>query len=424
MEETVARQSRYRWLPVLVGLGFFALLGLIRLVAGLRVYRAIGKALGIDLWEFPFLDTDTVLSAVRCIRQGVDVYVANPCDPLARVFDYSPAWMVLRVFPMTIGWLWPIGVLVDLGLVAALLMMPGARTKGGAWLIALSVISSAALFAVERGNNDLVLFLLAAGAATLAVRSGAARFVGYALAFVAGLLKYYPMVVMAIAARERPAKLAVVTGISVLALAVFLALCWDDLTRALALIPTGDYFGDMFGSVTVAGGLADRGLLSPALAGALRWIMTVIALGVALVWALRPGLADQLATLDRRERAFLMVGALLIIGCFFSAQNIGYRAIHLILTLPALLVIRRRAAVIALVLLWGEGWRHLLRVIGKALGPDGLAVTTWIGWTVREGLWWWLVTMLLACVFAWLWRSEAATAIRARFGAGSPALPL
>ena len=63
----------------------------------------------------------------------------------------------------------------------------------------------------------------------------------------------------------------------------------------------------------------------------------------------------------------------------------------------------------------------MLRVIGKALGPDALTVTTWIGFIVREALWWWLVTLLLACVVAWLWRSEAATAIRR---AGSPAIPL
>jgi len=402
-------------IPVLVGLGFFGLLAAIRLIAGFSAYRAIGKIWGIDLWEFPFLDTDTVLSAVRCANQGIDIYVANPCDPLARVFDYSPAWMALRIFPMTLGWLWPIGALVGIGFFGALWLMPGARTRGGAWLIALGVVSSASLFAVERANNDLVLFLLAAGAATLALRSGAIRYLGYALALLAGLLKYYPMTLMAIAARERPVKLLAVTAATLVVVALFVVVAQGDLARALHLIPTGGYFGDMFGSITVGGALAERGMIPSEARGVVRWGMTGVAMIVALVWGLRGDLAERLEGLSRAERAFLMVGALLIVGCFFSAQNIGYRAVHLILTLPALLALRdRRMVVFALAILWSEGWRHLLRQIGKALGPQALDITTWASWLLRETFWWWLVTFLLAAIVAWLARSTAARALFGR----------
>ena len=40
----------------------------------------------------------------------------------------------------------------------------------------------------------------------------------------------------------------------------------------------------------------------------------------------------------------LLAGGLLMLSCFFTAQNIGYRAMHLVLTLPALTALVRMRA--------------------------------------------------------------------------------
>ena len=43
-------------------------------------YDAAIRAWGHVPYEWPFLDTEVVLSAVRCDAMGIDTYAINPCD--------------------------------------------------------------------------------------------------------------------------------------------------------------------------------------------------------------------------------------------------------------------------------------------------------------------------------------------------------
>ena len=382
----------------------FLLMAVLHLSGHAGAYEHVIRLWGVAPFRFPFLDTDTVLSAVRCRRLGVDVYVTNPCDALGRVYDYSPLWMGLAIFPMTIAWLPPIGLAIDMAFLFSLLLLPAGRGRAEMSLITLGVLSSGAVFALERGNNDLVLFELAAATATLACRSQGFRLIGYSAALLAGLLKYYPMMLLVVAVRERPLRLLMIALASALVLALFMALCWHDLTRALRLIPTGSYFADMFGSVTFAGGLGTLLGLSPSAVAWLRATMSLAALAIGIRMSLQPRIVASIRALGEEERAFLLVGALLLLGCFFTAQNIGYRVIHIILVLPALTALGwagrhrlfRATAIVAVALLWSEAWRGG-RVMGAAwLSQHTKSQILALTWLTREAMWWWLVTVLIA----------------------------
>ena len=412
------QDERSRFVPFAAGLALFALLATVYQALPFRAYFKIIHLWGVRAFPKPFLDTDTVLSAVRCLRRGVDVFVANPCDPLQRVYDYSPLWLLLAKLPFTEAWTAPSGLIVDAAFLLSLLLLPAARDRRALVTIVLGTLSSAAVFAVERGNNDLVLFVLAAVAASLMLKSPLARALGYACALMAGLLKYYPMALMALALRERPRGFALVLIGAVMAVGLFLATMGHDLIRALKLIPVGSWYGDMFGSSTLPGGLG-------ALFGWPTWVSALLRAGLALA-ALAAGgrlaanrrFAAGVAALSPRERTFLLAGSLLTLGCFFSAQNIGYRTIHLLLVLPSLTALAassggRRwwssAPWLALALLWSMGWRHWL----EQFGPSGSPVLLIFGWLVREPLWWVLIAVLIGCVAAILRQSAMARAVLA-----------
>jgi hypothetical protein len=186
-----------------------------------------------------------------------------------------------------------------------------------------------------------------------------------------------------------------------------------DLIRALHLIPKGGWFGDMFGSTMLSGGLVARFGWSTGAATALRIALTVTAVGGGIALALRPRLRNALEQLTEGERMALLAGGLLIVSCYFTAQNIGYRCMHLILTLPALTALVRLKAgrlmlattVTVLLLLWSQGWRNWIELLipGRP--------TTMTLWFVREGLWWWTVSMLIGFVLALLMRSEMGRAV-------------
>ena len=412
--------------PVVLFLFFAALY-----VSGQRdLYHWLILHWGVQPFAWPFEDTETVMSALRCIRRGVDVYAANPCDPELRPFDYSPLWMTLRVLPVTHGWLNWAGLLVDLCFFASLFLLPVGRTRESTEKLAFAAISTGVFFAVERGNNDLVLFALGACAATLMLKGWGRRCLGFALLFLAGLLKFYPMLTMALALRERPGRFAALALASFAGLALFVALTWHDLSRVLAIIPTGWPFHEMFGSIVVGAGIMELAGLPRHDAIYIQAPMILASLAIAVRLGLQDRMGLALASLTERERSFLLVGALLTISCFFTAQNIGYRVVHMLMVLPALLAMRGFApsrvfnwtpwAVIAT--MWGDLLRFgIISIAAKTpLGADAAILTTWV---VKESLWWFLVTVLLAYVAAFVSRSAVVTWCLERIGTGGQGAP-
>ncbi len=412
--ETGSRRLQ-RLTPFLCGAIFFAFMIGLYCAGEQALYRGIIRIWGVDPFAFPFVDTDTVLSAVRCVQRGVDVYVANPCDVLWRVYDYSPLWLVVALIPNAGTWLNPIGLSIDIAFLFSILLLPVGRRWRDTVLIALGTTSTAAVFAVERANNDLVIFVLAVATSVLVQRSAGLRLLGYAAALLAGLLKYYPMTLMLVATRERPARFLAVTAGSLAIVALFLVVDGHDLIRALRLIPTGPYFSEMFGSIELSGGLSELFGWPNGLRAGLHIAMISLAITAGVIWGGTPDIRDDTKQLSRPERAFLLAGALLLPGLFFTAQNIGYRAIHLLLVLPSMLALRqighhRRAhsytAGSVLALMWAEGWRHLISATAAHIGMDVANFLYIIAWIAREAMWWWTITALVALATSMQLHSE------------------
>ncbi len=416
-----------RAIPALAALALFAGLTALYLSGQRALYDHIIQLWGIRPYAQPFFDTRGLVSAIECLRQGVDAYVTNPCDPENRLYDYPPSWSLLTLLPVTQTWVEPIGIALGLAFVASLLLLPAARDRVGTVMVAAGAVSCTALFTVERANNDIVVFILSALAAALLWRSAALRLLGYCMVQIAGLLKYFPMILMAAAVRELPRRFFIVAALSSAAVVLFALLTWHDLLRALGNIPKGAYIGEMFGAVNLGGGLVELLALPPALVPVLRVIFTGLALLIGLRLGLRADTGAALARLDGRERSFLLVGALLITSCFFAAQSIDYRAVHMLLMLPSLIALRghnapqrlQLAALGTLALLWWDMLRIRIIWIGINAG-DALEPVIRIGgaWLLRELLWWWLMTVLISLIVGLMRGAPMIEWARERFSRG------
>jgi hypothetical protein len=107
------------------------------------------------------------------------------------------------------------------------------------------------------------------------------------------------------------------------------------------------------------------------------------------------------------------------LGCFFAGQSINYRAIFLLMVLPALLALREvpmqgaarvvvgLSAPAIVVIMWGECFRRLAIPVLYELQ---CAV-----WLVREIAWWGVIGILAACVADFLARSAAFKDLRDTF---------
>lgn len=390
------------------------------------VYFGVLRLLGVEPFSFPFVDIDAILAAAECRRQGVDVYLSNPCDVLGRPHVYSPLWLTLT--PGFLGradrpW---VGLGLDLLFILSLAAALRPHAAKELVILGLAALSPTTLYALERANNDLVVFLIVLCAGVLAAAPRPYPLCCYALYLGAGLLKYYPLALLFLVAREQPRDAIATSLVAGLVLICFGAYYHPVLGRALANIPAAFYFTDSFSAENLPFGLAEvlardfcRVAIAVSLLGALAAVAAVRALRTFRL------IGRQQLEWNGREMHCLVIGAVLVTACFFAGQNIAYRGIFFLLVLPGLVELHRSAQepatrrfwrqMIAAVLfvMWQEFLRRSLHTIAAPGQRQGLTSRAelffWLG---RELVWWWLVAGLAAIILAYFRQSPAGSLLR------------
>lgn len=347
----------------------------------------------------PFIDLRAILQGGACWRRGVDVYAPSACLG-GGVFNYSPlllrlAWLPLGPRDALAG-----GLLFCAAYGAALLLLPAPARGWRFVLLAGAAFSPAAYYALEQGNLDAPIF----AATVLALRlPWRLRGLSYALFAAGAAAKFYPAALFSLALRENRRTLAVLTGLGLAVSGLVLALYGPALLAAISIIPSGTPFRASFGRIDLFRGLAWLHRLPPGTAAAWSWGMALAALAVAL--PRRRGWSAALTTLPATEARFLIAGAAIIVFCFMAAQNIEYRAIFLLLTLPGLLRLDKHGWSFRLLpwsvtlLLWEAVPRALLAGLRQPTLPPPALLGFWL---LREVLWWWLTAELLAASLAFV----------------------
>jgi hypothetical protein len=415
--------------PVSALLVFFAL-SLLYLYGDRGSYFALLEYWGIEPFRFPFLDISGSLAAWECARQGIDVIVADPCDVLQRSYSYSPIWMSWSGIPLgvsdtaAVGWFSGLLFLLSLGI------LPRPRRPFELILTVVATLSTAVVFAVERANPDILLFILALATALSAEGGLGMRLIGYAVAVLSGLVKYYPFVTLVMVVEERiPVFLSVSIAV-VMSLAIFGVAYHDEIVRTLPYIPRGTYIEGMFGAKNVPLQLADVAQAAFGESAALGNVLAATFLafliaGIVVIcrrFTVDGQLSAAMTALADRERSLLVLGSALICGCFFAGQNVWYRAIFLLLALPGLFAVARAAparrgrnwavgtSIATVFLMWEECFRFGIERALKAAGASGThtAEIHFLFWIFREAVWWWVVAILSAILVEFLRRSAVA----------------
>jgi hypothetical protein len=107
------------------------------------LYFGALRLLGVEPFAFPFLDTHAVLAAAECARQGIEVYLSNPCDALGRPHAYSPVWLAIVPGALGVratGW---VGASLDLLFLLSLAAVLRPRTAKELLILGLAAVSPA-----------------------------------------------------------------------------------------------------------------------------------------------------------------------------------------------------------------------------------------------------------------------------------------
>ncbi|MBV8131493.1 MAG: hypothetical protein JO282_03130 [Alphaproteobacteria bacterium] len=425
--QTASRLLAYRLAVPIAALCLFAALVLLWCTGAHSLYFNVLRLVGVEPFGFPFLDTHAVLAAAECGRQGVDIYQFNPCDALGRPHVYSPFWLVITPGFLGVQATSCVGLSLDILFILSLPVVLRPRTLGDIFLLGLAALSPMTVYALERANNDVVVYLLIVCASALLVASRPYRLCSYALFLSAGLLKYYPIVLLLLLAREPRRHAILAASIVGLILISFGVYYHFDLDKALANVPSASYFTDAFSAENLPFGFAGalgNGLVRPVIA-----IFLLSALSMVTIARAR----RMLRLLDREnldwerwELQCLAIGSMLVTVCFFAGQNVNYRGVYFLLALPGLIHLYRLAdktsirhlwgQTIAAVLfvMWDEFFRRAIHAMLVPFASDGMRLRVEIFfWVGRELIWWWVIAGLSAIVLSYLRRTSSVRGSRA-----------
>lgn len=286
---------------------------------------------GVQHYDVWFADVFALLASNDAVTQGLNPYGPNPLDIFGRPHVYSHWWLGLRHLGLTradISWLGP--AVVVLFWFAALGGLRPSRGRQGAFFF-LVLVAPPMLLALDRANNDLIIFLLLTPLVPcLRQAKPWARWLAPGLiAFAAGL-KYYPAaaaLTLLAAAPPREQRLRLAVGVGAL-----LLVGWSvapDLAIFGPLAPQPDGWMT-FGATSAFNKLGWTGT-APAL-------LCLGAAAALLAWAWRsPRLASwSPAPAQQGDWLRFVLGASLLAGCFFTSANFAYRWVFA-LWLPPLL---------------------------------------------------------------------------------------
>lgn len=414
-----------RYLPPACLCVFFLLISTLFLLGNTQAYNAILWQLGVDPFSFPFLDTYGVLSTAECHAYGIDVIAENPCDVLGRTLDYSPFWLVTAKLGLHTGLTQFVGLTLDLLFLFWIFFLPALRGWLETTAFTLALFSSMVAFALERANLDLAIFVIAIVATNWALRRAIWRQLGYGLVMLAALVKYYPGVILILAIRERLIVLCALIVATIGVAALFVTYEGTDLLRVLAQIENGSWFNTAFGAQNLPRGLVEliSSLFPASPLGPMmvELALALVAAAFAVTIATFEDLQDGLELLSERSRVFLLVGCALIVGCFFAAQNGAYRGIYFLFVLPAITelwrapvssAVRQRsilAGACVLFLMWSQFLDRAREEVFDLFDAPTAALeySRFAFWLLREVVWWWVVTILLALALCLIYRSQS-----------------
>jgi hypothetical protein len=433
----------YRYAATIGGLLVFLGMSFLYAFGSRDLYKHILTWYGIEPFRFPFLDISAWLAVWECARQGVDVISANPCDVLQRSYSCSPLWIAASVIPLGVSNTPMVGCSLDLLFLLSLSLLPSPRHRGELIVVLAATLSTMVVFALERTNPDVLLFLMALATGILAERCLFLRVLGYLVALLAALLKYYPITILVSMFREARSVFAFLSLLILGCLAVFWAEYHTEIARGLPSISQGPYNSNLFAAknlpsllgevaASAAQGSGRAAIVQRLVAGGLYALLLGSTLSICRGLLGSGELRHALASLAGPERIFLVIGSAVIAGCFFAGQSVEYRGIFFLLVIPGLLAIGRSSSpevrklslgtsIVIIALMWGECVRlALYRAFEHPGIPEIFAdQIKFLFWLFRELGWWWTISVMLTVLVDFLQRSPVTLWLSSRWRRGA-----
>jgi hypothetical protein len=326
--------NHYSLVLLIISITVFTAIIIIYLLSGITLVPWFEK--------LPFADVITITGAVECIRAGMDPYIITSFDPWARPFIYPKLWLTIYDFlNLSRSSTNYIGiVLVYLFTIAASFIFEIKKNKHLIFVLVL-FLSPTVLLLLERGNSDIIIFILVAIAVFYLrkikfLNEPTKLHIAYIIILFVSMLKIYPIFLLPLLFFEKISNrnFIIISIYSTILILGYVGFTYLDLLHIQQTAPNSN--GLVYGK-NVAVQLLVTGKALLILSNSLM----VLVFGVALYF--RNKYKDQLNQLlpinnQVNDNIWLfLAGALIYAGTFFIGNNWDYRLVFLLFTIPYIL---------------------------------------------------------------------------------------
>ncbi|KHD05940.1 hypothetical protein PN36_11500 [Candidatus Thiomargarita nelsonii] len=288
-----------------------------------------------------FADLRNLTSGLECYRQGLDPLINNPCDPWDRPMNYPRIWLGLSSLGLDQSHTFLLGIVQAIIFYACLFMIIIKRLNVGEGLFyGLILCSPAVMFAVERGNNDIIVFVFLSLSFFLMQKR---RILPYFLILMVSILKLFPIVSIIGALREEKTRSIFIVLITCTLFLIYVMSIWKDVILIGATVPRAT---DISYGSRVIFDMLNHLIQRISSFGISETLRTIFSFTAVLFFLVGSYLANKVGFIQKNIQNHLIttqyidsfrIGAIIYIGTFIIGNNFDYRLIFLIFTLPQLL---------------------------------------------------------------------------------------
>lgn len=313
-----------RWITAGIVTAFFLILH----VSATRTNPVtVWARIGVNHVTPSFADMRVITTGCETYRMGGDPLVSNPADPWHRPMNYPRIWLALCHLGLGPEHTAALAMALAAGFWAAMLLLVGRITVLQGLIYGVLLCSPPVMWAIERGNVDLLIFAPLAAAALLMDR--AAGLYCYLLITAASILKLYPMWACAVALRERRRRGFHLLALSIGALAVYGYCIHTDISLNLRTTPQIRWMS--YGRKVLFQQLVEMKLTVPV------ELCSSLAVAGSVLTAAIVGCIAKRPPFSLRGGTMAAIGAGMYVGTFVALNNFHYRMIFLLFLLPQLL---------------------------------------------------------------------------------------
>ena len=329
--------------------------------------------IGVPRMEPLFADLHAILSARECHARGVDVFNSNPCDVMGRIHVYGSIWLGFKGWNVNAPlWLWGATVNAVFMISAVGIIKPSSITE--LFISCLILFSPAVTLAIERANNDIVIFVLVLiSAALLSSQHLIHRVFAVLTIYLAALLKIYPSILFGttlIAIKTTRKEFALILAASLLLITWWFTVYANEILLLQGIVPKPlDHYVTGAKALFTYIGRPFPEVLSISFPGFLViFFAVVIACAIWLVYLLNK--KNFSASISKTNYILFVFGFSILLFTYAINTNYDYRWIFFIFLVPLLFEIKKSAQatglgvklvwlclICAFVIIWTEALR-------------------------------------------------------------------